>query len=163
LNALVTTNIRLRLYHRPTLLLDCFVPCVAQKKLARELPCPTALGAPRSSLGEDRASCFHVGTCPRRGHSGSRLRRRFPFTGSSECHTPTRWDGHSATTDGARFLFRLSTVTVRDVMSIALPDSTVWVLNVRMNAQPNYAALYPLPTPSLCSDVEEGGLAPQIS
>jgi len=40
-------------------------------------------------------------------------------------------DGHSTTTDGARFLSRLNTVitvTVRDVMSIVLPDSPVWVV-----------------------------------
>ena len=72
-------------------------------------------------------------------------------------------DGHSATADGARFLSRLNTVTVRDVVNVVLPDSPVWVVNALMNAQPNYAALYPLPTPSLCSDGEEGGLAPQIS
>ncbi len=57
--------------------------------LKGELPCPTALGATRPSLVEDRASCFCVGTCTRRGQRGSRLRRRFPFTGSSECPTPT--------------------------------------------------------------------------
>jgi hypothetical protein len=56
-----------------------------------ELPCPPALGAIRPSLVEDRASCFCVGTCTRRGHSGFRLRRRLPFTGGSECPTPPRW------------------------------------------------------------------------
>ena len=61
-----------------------------------ELPCPTALGATRPSLVEDRASCFCVGTCRNRSHSGSRLRRRFPFTGGSECPTPTGWTlGHN--------------------------------------------------------------------
>jgi hypothetical protein len=42
--------------------------------------------APRLLRG---ASWFCVGTCIRRGHSGSRLRRRHPFTGGSECPTPT--------------------------------------------------------------------------
>ena len=56
-----------------------------------ELPCPTALGATRPSLVEDRASCFCVGTCIQRGHSSSRLHRRLPFTGGSKCPTPTRW------------------------------------------------------------------------
>ena len=37
-------------------------------------------------------------------------------------------DGHSATIDSARFLLRLNTVTVRDVMSTAILDSTVWVV-----------------------------------
>ena len=37
-------------------------------------------------------------------------------------------DGHSATIDSARFLLRLNTVTVRDVVSIAILDSTVWVV-----------------------------------
>jgi hypothetical protein len=61
-----------------------------------ELPHPTALGATRSSLVEGGASCFCVGTCIRRGHSGSRLRRRLPFTGGSECPTPTEWTlGHN--------------------------------------------------------------------
>ena len=54
-----------------------------------ELPRPTALGPTRPSLVAVGASCFCVGTCIRRGHSGSRLRRRFPFTGGSECPTPT--------------------------------------------------------------------------
>ena len=54
-----------------------------------ELPRPTAFGPTRPSLVEVGASCFCVGTCIRRGHSGSRLRRRFPFTGGSECPTPT--------------------------------------------------------------------------
>jgi len=54
-----------------------------------ELPRPTALGPTRPSLVEVGASCFCVGTCIRCGHSGSRLRRRFPFTGGSECPTPT--------------------------------------------------------------------------
>ena len=58
--------------------------------LDSELPCPTALGATRPSLVEDRVSCFCVGTCTRR-HSGFRLCRRLPFTGGSECPTPTRW------------------------------------------------------------------------
>ena len=64
-------------------------------------------------------------------------------------------DGHSATTDGARFLSRLNTVTVavavtvRDVVSIVLSYSTVWVVNVPMNAQTNYAAVYPLPALTL--------------
>ena len=65
-------------------------------------------------------------------------------------------DGHSATIDSARFWLRLNTVTVRDAVSIVLPDSPVWVVNVLMNAQINYAALYPLLTPSLCSGGEEG-------
>ena len=52
-------------------------------------------------------------------------------------------DGHSATTDGARFLSRLNTAS--NVVSIVLPHSTVWVVNVLMNAQTNYVALYPLP------------------
>jgi len=97
-------------------------------RLNSELPCPTALGATRPSLVEDRVvrkseifgitrifdsrttSCFGVETCTRRGHSvdeslcdsfahqnakrsgdGSRLRRRLPFTGGSECPTPTEW------------------------------------------------------------------------
>ena len=57
--------------------------------MASELPRPTALGPTRPSLVEVGASCFCVRTCIRRGHSGSRLRRRFPFTGGSECPTPT--------------------------------------------------------------------------
>ena len=61
-----------------------------------ELPHPTALGATRPSLVEGGASCFCVGPCTRRGHSGSRLRRRFPLTGGSECPTPTDWTlGHN--------------------------------------------------------------------
>jgi hypothetical protein len=68
---------------------------------------------------------------------------------------------HSATTDGARFLSRLNivtvavavavavAVTVRDVVSIVLSYSTVWVVNVQMNAQTNYAAVYPLPALTL--------------
>jgi hypothetical protein len=59
--------------------------------LSGELPRPTALGPTRPSLVEVGASCFCVGTCIRGGHSGSRLRRRFPFTGGSECPTPTGW------------------------------------------------------------------------
>jgi len=55
-----------------------------------ELPHPTALGATRPSLVAGGASCFCVGTCTRRGHSGSRLRRRRPVTGGSECPTPTK-------------------------------------------------------------------------
>ncbi|MFC7114435.1 potassium channel family protein [Natronoarchaeum sp. GCM10025703] len=54
-----------------------------------ELPCPTALGATRPSLVEGRASCFCVGIYTQRGHRDSRLRRRFPFRGGSECPTPT--------------------------------------------------------------------------
>lgn len=54
-----------------------------------ELPHPTALGLTQPSLVEGGASCFCVGTCRNRPHSGSRLRRRFPFTGGSECPTPT--------------------------------------------------------------------------
>jgi hypothetical protein len=62
----------------------------------RELPCPTALGATRPSLVEGGAPCFCVGTCIRRGHSGSRLRRRLPLTGGLECPTPTEWTpGHN--------------------------------------------------------------------
>jgi hypothetical protein len=114
-----------------------------------ELPCPTALGASRPSLGEDRASCFYVGTCTRRGHSGSRLRRRRPFTS-----VPLLPDGHSATTDGARFLSRVNTAS--DVVSIGLPYSTVWVRKAPIHVQTNYAALSPLPTPSLRSGVEDG-------
>jgi hypothetical protein len=61
-----------------------------------ELPHPTALGAARPSLVEGGASCFCVGACIRGGHSGSRLRRRLPFTGGSECPTPTGWTlGHN--------------------------------------------------------------------
>src|SRR6056297_3605744 len=61
-----------------------------------ELPHPTALGATRPSLVEGGASCFCVGACIRRGHSGSRLRRRLPFRGGSECPTPTEWTlGHN--------------------------------------------------------------------
>jgi hypothetical protein len=61
-----------------------------------ELPHPTALGATRPSLVEGGASCFCVGTCIRGGHSGSRLRGRLPFTGGSECPTPTGWTlGHN--------------------------------------------------------------------
>jgi hypothetical protein len=56
-----------------------------------ELPRPTALGPARPSLVEVGASCFCVGACIRRGHSGSRLRRRLPFTGGLECPTPTGW------------------------------------------------------------------------
>ena len=56
-----------------------------------ELPHPTALGPGRPSLVAGGASCFRVGTCIRPGHSGSRLRRRLPFTGGSECPTPTDW------------------------------------------------------------------------
>jgi len=56
-----------------------------------ELPHPTALGATRPWLVEGGASCFCVSTCIQRGHSGSRLRRRLPFTGGLECPTPTRW------------------------------------------------------------------------
>ena len=56
-----------------------------------ELPHPTALGATRPSLVEGGASCFCVGACIRRGHSDSRLRRRLPLTGGSECPTPTGW------------------------------------------------------------------------
>ena len=37
-------------------------------------------------------------------------------------------DGHSVTTDGARFLSRLNTVIIRDVVRIVLPDSPVWVV-----------------------------------
>ncbi len=40
-------------------------------------------------------------------------------------------------------------VTVRDVVSIVLSYSTVWVVNVPMNAQTNYAAVYPLPALTL--------------
>ncbi len=74
-----------------------------------ELLRPTALGPPRPSLGADGASCFCVETCRNRSHSvhktrsvscgpaerqrrsadGSRLRRRLPVTGGSECPTPT--------------------------------------------------------------------------
>ena len=51
---------------------------------------------PRSGLLAPRllgggASCFCVRTCIQRGHSGSRLRRRLPFTGGLECPTPPRW------------------------------------------------------------------------
>ena len=61
-----------------------------------ELPHPTALGAARPSLVEGGASCFCVGACIQCGHSGSRLRRRLPFTGGSECPTPTGWTlGHN--------------------------------------------------------------------
>jgi hypothetical protein len=56
-----------------------------------ELPHPTALGATRPSLVEGGASCFCVGIYTRRGHRNSRLRRRLPFTGGSECPTPTGW------------------------------------------------------------------------
>ena len=56
-----------------------------------ELLRPTALGPARPSLVAVGASCFCVGPCIRRGHSGSRLRRRRPFTGGSECPTPTSW------------------------------------------------------------------------
>jgi len=54
-----------------------------------ELPRPTALGPTRPSLVEVGASCFGVGTCRNRSQSGSRLRRRLPFTGGSECPAPT--------------------------------------------------------------------------
>ena len=56
-----------------------------------ELPHPPALGAPGSSLVGGGASWFCVGMCIRRGHSGSGLPRRFPFTGGSECPTPPGW------------------------------------------------------------------------
>jgi hypothetical protein len=50
---------------------------------------PTALGATRPSLVAEGASCFCVRTCRNKSHSGSRLRRRFPLPGGSECPTPT--------------------------------------------------------------------------
>ena len=53
-----------------------------------ELPQPTALGPARPSLVAVGASCFCVGPWTRRGHSGSRLRRRSPFISSSECPAP---------------------------------------------------------------------------
>jgi len=53
-----------------------------------ELPRATALEPTRTSLVAVGASWFCVRTCIRRGHSGSRLRRLFPFTGGSECPTP---------------------------------------------------------------------------
>jgi hypothetical protein len=79
------------------------------RRTGSELLRPTAFGPTRPSLVEVGASCFCVGTCRNRFHSvhksealvrsirtvgsedGSRLRRRFPFTGGSECPTPTGW------------------------------------------------------------------------
>ncbi len=80
-----------------------------EQKTTGELLRPPALGPPRPSLVEDGASCFCVGTCRNRSHSvhktqsvscgpaercwrsgdGSRLRRRLPVTGGSECPAPT--------------------------------------------------------------------------
>ena len=69
--------------------------------------------------------------------------------------------GHSTTIGGARFLSRLN--TAGDVASIVLLRSTAGVVNVVENVSANRAALYPLPTRSLRSLLEEGGLAPQHS
>ena len=53
--------------------------------------------------------------------------------------------------------------TAGGVVSIVLPRTTTGVVNVVENVSANRAALYPLPTRSLRSLLEEGGLAPQHS
>ena len=53
-----------------------------------ELLRPTVLGPLQPLLVENGAFWFCVGRCRNRSHSGSRLHRRFPFIGGSECPAP---------------------------------------------------------------------------
>ena len=70
--------------------------------------------------------------------------------------------GHSAIYDGARFLSRLNTVAV--VVSIVLSITTSRILNVPAElCEQVMMALYPCPTHSLRSLLEDGGLAPVFS
>jgi hypothetical protein len=108
-----------------------------------ELPHPTALGATRPSVVEGGASCFCVGTCIRGGHSGSRLHRRLPFTGGSECPTPTGLTlGHNrhcallVALEQCRRRGERHTTTFDHVGSKAWPRSESYPMT----------ALYPLPT-----------------
>ena len=96
------------LYPRNHVLLKVSALCAGDDLSRRELPRPTVFGPTRPSLVEVGVLWFCVGACIRRGHSvhetqasrathqntkrsedGSRLRRRLPFTGGSECPTPT--------------------------------------------------------------------------
>ena len=68
-------------------------------------------------------------------------------------------DGHSATTDGARFLSRLN--TAGDVVSIVLPHLTAGVVSVVEKMQVTRAgAVSPPYSVRFAHSVEEGGLAP---
>jgi len=160
-----------------------------------ELPRPTAFGPPRLSLVEVGGSCFCVGVCIRRGHSvhetqrvslahqnakrsgdGSRLRRRLPFTGGSECPTPTDWTlGYNRrcaflssferpkyfVMTKRRSRFEPRSNTVGDVVSIVLPLSTAGVVRGRERASNSRGRCIPslLASSTLA---EEGALAPSI-
>jgi hypothetical protein len=63
-------------------------------------------------------------------------------------------DGHSATTDGARFSSRVNTVS--DVVTIGLSRSTVWVGKAPIHVQTTYAALYLSLRPHFVRAVRKG-------
>jgi len=145
----------------------------------RELLRPTVLGLTRPSLVAVGVSCFDVGVRRNGPHSvhetqasraahqnakrsedGSRLRRRLLFTGGLECSTPV---GHSATTDGTRFLSCLN--TTGDVVSIMLLHPTARVVKPWNEQKNDDGAVSPslLAPPVWSALAEEGGLAPAIS
>ena len=117
-----------------------------------ELPCPTALGGTRPSLVEDRlpvsvselASTEDTAVPDSAGGFPLRVVRSVPLLPN----------GHSATTDGTRFLSRLN--TVRDVVSIVLPRSTVWVVSVVENLQATRAGAVSPPCSRLRRSLRKG-------
>jgi hypothetical protein len=122
-----------------------------------ELPCPTALGATRPSLlgtglpgsVSELASNVDTAVPDSVGDFPSWVVRSVPLLP----------DGHSATTDGARFLSRLN--TVRSAVCIVLPTVKHRVVNMLVKVcEQTMTALCPRPTPSLRSGVENGGLVP---
>ena len=124
-----------------------------------ELPCPAAPGATRPSLVENRVSRSCVGIYTRRGHRDSRLRRRLPFAGGSECPTPTDWTpGH---TRRCALLVALEHRRRRDEHWTT--SCHAGVVTVAENVQVTRAGAVP---PSLLAAsplAEEGGLAPSIT
>jgi hypothetical protein len=122
-------------------------------------------GLTRPSLVEGGASCFCVGTCIRGGHSGSRLHGRLPFTGGSECPTPTGWTlGHNrhcallVALEQCRRRGERHTTTFDHVGSKAWPRSESSPMTA---LYPPYRAPCPLARTAVL--LEGGGLAPQSS
>ncbi len=141
-----------------------------------ELPRPTPSRRRRSVL-EVGASRFCVGTCTRR-HSGSRLRRRFPrWAGRSDPLLPIR---HSVTPPDARVLssferrdapfvittrlrrFEPRVNTSGTVVSVFLPASTAWGVQMPQTVTEHYAGAVSSSLLAASPLAEEGGVAPSI-